>query len=204
MKISESSFHCSVFDYKKFKNSNLPEFVFAGKSNVGKSTLINTLVNKKKLAQISKSPGKTKTLNFYLINKKFYFVDLPGYGYAEVSEELRKKWKTMIENYLKNSKNIKIIFILIDIRRGLDNLDLELINFCNYYNFRIIIIFTKCDKISKSKINEQVKKIIEQLNNDKIKIIPFSSKTKLNKIIILKLIENAINKSNNNNLQEKN
>ncbi|WP_066715392.1 ribosome biogenesis GTP-binding protein YihA/YsxC [Clostridium sp. Marseille-P299] len=156
-----------------------PEFAFAGKSNVGKSSLINALMNRKSYARTSSQPGKTQTINFYNIQDSLYFVDLPGYGYAKVSLELKAKWGKMIERYLKTSKQLKAIFLLIDIRHEPSANDRDMYEWVVYNGFEPIIIATKLDKINRSQKDKQVKIIREGLGAKKeTVIIPFSASSK--------------------------
>ena len=157
----------------------LPEFAFAGKSNVGKSSLINALINRKALARTSSQPGKTQTINFYNIEEQLYFVDLPGYGYAKVSQETKEKWGKMIERYLQKSKQLKLVFLLIDIRHEPSANDKNMYEWIEYNGFEPIIIATKLDKINRSQIAKQVKLLRTGLGLPKeIKLIPFSAETK--------------------------
>ncbi len=159
--------------------NTLPEVAFAGKSNVGKSSLINALMNRKSLARTSAQPGKTQTINFYNINQVMYFVDLPGYGYAKVSEAEKQKWGVMIENYLHTSKQLKAVFLLIDIRHDPSANDKIMYDWMVYQGFEPIIIATKLDKIKRSQIQKNVKAIREGLNvKPGTKIFPFSAETK--------------------------
>lgn len=156
-----------------------PEFAFAGKSNVGKSSLINALMNRKSLARTSSQPGKTQTINFYLINKNMYYVDLPGYGYAKVSVEVKAKWGKMIERYLRNSKALKCVFLLIDIRHEPSANDRMMYDWIVDNGYHPVIIATKLDKINRSQVAKQVKLIRTTLNMEKDgMIIPFSAETK--------------------------
>lgn len=159
--------------------NTLPEFAFAGKSNVGKSSLINGLMNRKSYARTSSQPGKTQTINFYNINEKLYFVDLPGYGYAKVSLELRAKWGKMIERYLKKSNQLKLIFLLVDIRHEPSQNDKDMYDWIVHNGFLPIVIATKLDKINRSQIAKQSKLIRTSLGMPKEGIlIPFSAETK--------------------------
>lgn len=156
-----------------------PEVAFAGKSNVGKSSLINALVNRKSFARTSSAPGKTQTINFYNVNESLYLVDLPGYGYAKVSHEIKEKWGKMIERYLKNSKQLKAIFLLIDIRHEPSQNDRNMYEWIVYQGFRPIIIATKLDKINRSQKDKQIKLIKQSLGVlPETLIIPFSAETK--------------------------
>ena len=156
-----------------------PEIAFCGKSNVGKSSLINALMNRKALARISTQPGKTQTINFYHINEELYFVDLPGYGYAKVSVAVKEKWGRMIEKYLKTSKQLRIIFLLLDIRHEPSENDRSMYEWIVYQGFHPIIIATKLDKIKRSQKEKQMKVIREGLGAvPGTIIIPFSAPTK--------------------------
>ena len=174
----------------KIPDNVLPEVAFAGKSNVGKSSLINALMNRKNLARTSSQPGKTQTINFYNINNALYFVDLPGYGYAKVSLEIKAKWGKMIENYLKKSKQLKLVFLLIDIRHEPSENDRVMYNWVKDMGFAPVIIATKLDKINRSQIQKQVKLIREGLKaSSETVIIPFSAETKQGRDEIYALLD---------------
>lgn len=156
-----------------------PEFAFTGKSNVGKSSLINALMNRKSYARTSSQPGKTQTINFYNINEVLYFVDLPGYGYAKVSQEIKAKWGKMIERYLQSSQQLKRIFLLVDIRHEPSANDKVMYEWIVYNGFEPIIIATKLDKINRSQKDKQIKILREGLGAKKeTVIIPFSASSK--------------------------
>lgn len=160
-------------------DNDKPEIAFAGKSNVGKSSLINALMNRKSLARTSSQPGKTQTINFYNINDELYYVDLPGYGYASVSKEVKAKWGKLIERYLRNSKQLQCVFLLVDIRHAPSTNDVEMYEWILANGFYPIIIATKLDKIKRSQVQKNVKIIKEKLNVEPgIIIIPFSAQTK--------------------------
>ena len=167
-----------------------PEIAFAGKSNVGKSSLINALMNRKSFARTSATPGKTQTINFYNINDEMYFVDLPGYGYAKVSESEKVKWGKMIERYLNNSKQLQAVFLLIDIRHEPSANDKMMYNWIVEMGYNPIIIATKLDKIKRSQIDKHVKMIKQglQLVPGTI-VIPFSAETKQGRDEIWSLVE---------------
>lgn len=166
------------------------EIAFAGKSNVGKSSLINALMNRKSFARTSAQPGKTQTINFYNIDEKLYFVDLPGYGYAKVSMEIRAKWGKLIEKYLINSKKLRIIFLLVDIRHEPSQNDVDMYNWILNYGFNPIIIATKLDKIKRSQIQKNTNIIRKKLNAvENTPIIPFSALTKQGRDEIWEFIE---------------
>lgn len=159
--------------------STLPEIAFAGKSNVGKSSLINGLMNRKSFARTSATPGKTQTINFYNINQELYLVDLPGYGYAKVSEQEKKKWGQMIERYLHQSKQLRAVFLLIDIRHAPSANDKMMYDWILSQGYHPIIIATKLDKLKRSQAQKQIKVVRQGLGLSKDSIlIPFSAVTK--------------------------
>ena len=160
--------------------NNLPQIVFSGKSNVGKSSLINSMLNRKSLARTSNSPGKTQTINFYNIDSKLYFVDLPGYGYARASKEKIKSWSNLIQKYLANSKSICLFLLLIDIRHEPTQNDKQMYDWLKFYDLNMIIIATKSDKIKTSQLNNNLDIIKKKLDTKNI-ILPFSSQTKFNR-----------------------
>ena len=156
-----------------------PEVAFAGKSNVGKSSLINALMNRKSLARTSSQPGKTQTINFYNINDALYYVDLPGYGYAKAPEKTKEKWGKMIEKYLRTSKQLKVVFLLLDIRHEPSQNDRSMYEWIVYQGFHPVIIATKLDKINRSQLQKQIKIIKEGLQVvPGTKILPFSALSK--------------------------
>ncbi|NLJ96576.1 MAG: YihA family ribosome biogenesis GTP-binding protein [Clostridiales bacterium] len=174
----------------KLPENDKPEVAFAGKSNVGKSSLINSLMNRKALARTSSQPGKTQTINYYNINDALYFVDLPGYGYAKTSEAIRRKWGKMVENFLMNSKQLKAIFLLIDIRHEPSMNDKNMYDWIVYHGFLPVIVATKLDKIRRSQIQKHIKMIKDGLGaGPDTKIFPFSSLTKQGKEEILEYID---------------
>ncbi len=173
-----------------FPQNDKPEVAFAGKSNVGKSSLINGLMNRKALARTSSQPGKTQTVNFYNINEELYFVDLPGYGYAKVSVAVKEKWGKMIEKYLRTSEQLKAVFLLVDIRHEPSANDKNMYDWIVYQGFKPIIIATKLDKINRSQRDKQLKIIREGLEVvPGTKILPFSSVTKQGRDEIWECIE---------------
>lgn len=173
-------------------DNQMPEVAFAGKSNVGKSSLINGLLNRKSLARTSQEPGKTQTINFYNVNKELYFVDLPGYGFAKVSKEVQQKWGAMIENYLKSSKQLKAVMLLIDIRHEPSANDRNMYEWIVYNGYKPVIIATKLDKINRSQKDKHIKMIRQGLNvlSDTV-ILPFSAKTKQGREEILDFISSV-------------
>ena len=171
-------------------DNDLPEIAFAGKSNVGKSSLINGLVNRKALARTSSQPGKTQTINFYNVNKELYFVDLPGYGYAKVSEKEKAKWGKMIEGYLHSSQKLCAVFLLIDIRHEPSANDINMYQWILANGYEPIIIATKLDKIKRSQLQKHIKMIRTTLDVvPGTEILPFSAQTKQGRDEILDLIE---------------
>lgn len=174
----------------KLPDNELPEIAFAGKSNVGKSSLINALMNRKSYARISAKPGKTQTINFYNINEAVYLVDLPGYGYAKVSEQEKIQWGQLIERYLHGSKQLKAVFLLIDIRHDPSANDKMMYDWIVAQGYNPIIIATKLDKIKRSQIQKQVKAIKEGLKlQPGTVVIPFSAETKQGREEIWELAE---------------
>ncbi|MDE6608389.1 MAG: ribosome biogenesis GTP-binding protein YihA/YsxC [Lachnospiraceae bacterium] len=166
------------------------EIAFSGKSNVGKSSLINALMNRKSLARTSAQPGKTQTINFYNINEELYFVDLPGYGYAKVSASEKQKWGKMIENYLHKSKMLRAVFLLIDIRHEPSANDKNMYEWILYQGYKPIIIATKLDKINRSQVQKHIKMLKTGLQAEKDTIvIPFSAQTKQGREEIYELID---------------
>lgn len=177
----------------KIPDNRLPEIAFAGKSNVGKSSLINALMNRKSLARTSAQPGKTQTINFYNINSAMYLVDLPGYGYAKVPESERVKWGKMIERYLHASKQLKAVFLLVDIRHKPSANDKTMYEWIVYRGYRPIIIATKLDKLKRSQVQRAVKEVREglKLRSDD-RLIPFSAQTKQGRDEIWQVMDDFI------------
>ena len=179
MKIKSVNLETVIGITSKLPENTLPEFAFAGKSNVGKSSLINAIMNRKSYARTSSQPGKTQTINFYNINKAFYLVDLPGYGYAKVSQETKAKWGKMIEKYLQRSQQLKAVFLLIDIRHDPSANDRDMYEWIVHNGFEPIIIATKSDKISRGQIDKHLKAIRVGLKTRPGTVmIPFSSLNK--------------------------
>ena len=175
----------------KLPDNQLPEIAFAGKSNVGKSSLINALMNRKSYARTSATPRKTQTINFYNINEEMYLVDLPGYGYAKVSEQEKIKWGQLIERYLHGSKQLKAVFLLIDIRHAPSANDKMMYHWIVEMGFHPIIIATKLDKIKRSQIQKQIKIVKQGLElMPGTVVIPFSAETKQGRDEIWELVEN--------------
>lgn len=174
----------------KLPENQLPEVAFAGKSNVGKSSLINGLVNRKSFARTSATPGKTQTINFYNVNEELYLVDLPGYGYAKVSEKEKEQWGHLIERYLNGSEKLKAVFLLIDIRHDPSANDKMMYDWIVHQGYQPIIIATKLDKLKRSQVAKHVKMVRQGMNLlPGTTVIPFSSVTKQGKDEIWDLIE---------------
>ena len=198
MKITSVDFITSAVRRSQYPTDEKPEFLLVGRSNVGKSSFINTLVYRKSVARISFIPGKTQTLNFYLINKSFYLVDVPGYGFAKVSKKLKNKFGIIIEDYLKERDNLKQVFMLVDFRHKPTEDDVLMYNYLKYYNIPVTIIATKTDKVSRNSYDKNIKIIKETLNLiDTDDLILFSVISKTGKIDvhdkILKIIDNGTN-----------
>jgi GTP-binding protein len=189
IKIKESIFVKSVAHIKDRPLPFRSEFAFAGRSNVGKSSLINSILNRKSLAKISRSPGKTKNVNYFLINQKFYLVDLPGYGYAKVSGSEQKRWQKLIENYVTNNKWLRLIFVLVDSKIGAKETDHQLFEWLQYNNVNFQIVLTKSDKINKNIQNNRKEELRSLLYGQaKFEPILFSAKSKKGKEDVLNSI----------------
>jgi len=174
-KIKSAEFVSSVYNISNIPVKKFPEFAFAGRSNVGKSSLINNLLNRKKLAKTSSTPGKTRAINFFEINSAFYFVDLPGYGFAKVPESEKNKWKELVESYFNATGYLKLVVILIDSRIGITTNDKTLIEWIEYLSFPYIIVLTKSDKISNNKLANCKTKVKKEISKDGISIIKYST-----------------------------
>ncbi len=179
----------------QYPEDNKNEFLLLGRSNVGKSSFINTLIERKNFARTSSKPGKTQTLNFYLVNDNFYLVDVPGYGFANVSKDTQKKFGIMIEDYLRTRENLKCVFLLVDYRHKPTEDDILMYNFLKYYNLNVIVVATKYDKITKNNRLKQDKLIKETLKlNENDLFVPFSTITKKGRNEVLEIIENYLDK----------
>ena len=182
----------------KLPRNEYPEVAFAGKSNVGKSSLINALMNRKNLARTSSQPGKTQTINYYNINNQIYFVDLPGYGYAKTSESVRVKWGKMIENYLHKSGQLKLVFLLVDIRHEPSENDRIMYHWVCESGYRPVVIATKLDKINRSQIPKQLKLIRSTLGAESdTLILPFSAQTKQGRDEIYEILDQILEGNEN-------
>ncbi len=177
----------------QYPEEKYPEFLLVGRSNVGKSSFINTLINRKNYARTSSKPGKTQTLNFYLINNNFYLIDVPGYGYAQVDKVTNKKMGLMIEEYLKTRKSLKHVFLLVDYRHKPSEDDILMYHFLEYYNLKITVVATKYDKVTKNNRMKQDKLIKETFNlKEEESFIPFSTITKKGREEIYQILDSYL------------
>lgn len=193
MKITKSSFVTSVANANKVVVDEKKQVAFVGRSNVGKSSLINMLVNNSKLCKTSQTPGRTRLINYFLINDAFYFVDLPGYGFAQASKKDVFGWQGLIEPYLKNNAMLKCVCVLVDIRHNPTEQDKQMINYLFYYQIPFIIVATKCDKLSKTKVKPALNKIAGELKVGVKNIYGISSQTSFGKDELLNKIEQFLN-----------
>lgn len=175
MQIKQAEFIISAAAKKQFPNDGRPEIAFVGRSNVGKSTIINTITNRRKLVKVSSTPGKTRLVNFFMINNEFYFVDLPGYGYAKVSKSQLENWAKTIENYLVGRKQLIKVVLLVDSRHKPSKDDIQMYNWIKYYNYECMVIATKSDKITKNEKFKNTKLIRETLQMDENENLYFFS-----------------------------
>lgn len=193
MKINSVNLNICAVRRSQYPTDEKPEFLLVGRSNVGKSSFINTIINRKNFARTSATPGKTQTINFYLVNEQFYLVDAPGYGYAKVNKAKQKKFGLMMEDYLTNRKNLKQVFMLVDFRHRLTNDDIMMYNFLKYYKLPVTIVATKVDKIPITKQQQQRNIILQDLDlviGDEF--VTFSNITKIGKDEIHQKIERII------------
>lgn len=193
MNVNQAEFIISAVSPSQYPQDNLPEIALAGRSNVGKSSFINALINRKNLARTSSKPGKTQTLNFYLIEKMFYFVDVPGYGYAKVSKAEKAKWGPMLETYFTQRENLQAAIVVVDGRHAPSKEDKQMYDFLKYYEIPAIIVATKMDKIPRGKWNKQEAMVKKSLNFQKgDDFLLFSSETKEGKEKAWSLIEEFV------------
>lgn len=193
MKITSSEFIISAMRRSQYPTDNLPEFMLVGRSNVGKSSFINTITNNKKMARVSNTPGKTRNLNFYLLNKSFYFVDVPGYGYASVSKKEHRKFGLMIEEYLEKRPNLVRTYMLVDLRHKPSDDDVLMYKYLKYFKLPVTIVATKADKISSNKREKAKTLVLKTLELEKgDTFIVLSNVTKEGKDKILNEIESLI------------
>ena len=193
MKIESADLKSMAVRMSQYPDDHKPEFLLVGRSNVGKSSFINTVLNRKNIARTSATPGKTQTLNFYIVNDKFYLVDVPGYGYAAVDRDTQKKFGMMIEEYLINRENLKRVFLLIHYRHKPSEDDLKMFNFMKYYDLDVTIVATKLDKVKQSDRAKNDKAISEMFKlGENDNVVLFSSVTKNGKDEIQNIIEKSL------------
>lgn len=193
MEVNNISLASVAVNSSQYPTDNMPEIAFVGKSNVGKSSLINTLVNRKCIARTSSQPGKTRTINFYNVENKIYFVDLPGYGYAKVSKSEQQKWSKMIENYLKQREQLKFIIMLVDIRHEASANDKMMYDWFEHYGFEVCAVATKSDKVARSQIQKQLSILRKSIGlKSEESIIPFSNLKKQGKDELWSIIESKL------------
>ncbi len=192
MHIKSAEFITSAVKPSQYPSGELPEIAFAGRSNVGKSSLINTLLNRKRLVKTSSTPGRTQLINFFNINDKFGFVDIPGYGYAKVPASVKKKWGPMIETYILKRETLKGVVVILDIRRKPGPEDISMIDWLMHHHISTILVQTKADKLSKGKQSKQKKIIADTLSMNQEDLILFSAKSRLGKEKVWRAIEKLI------------
>ena len=203
MKINKSELEAIAVKPRQYPPENLPEIAFAGRSNVGKSSLLNNLTGRKKLAHVSGNPGKTRTINFYKINDKFRIVDLPGYGYAKLSKSMTEGWAEMMEAYLSGRKNLRKVIQLVDIRHEPSKLDIQMYDYLRYYGLDGIVVATKADKISSNQKQKSLNIIRKTLNMNKDDvIIPISSLKKTGTENLIKEIELILSSKPDSKMEE--
>ncbi len=192
MIVKSAEFITSVANPQDLDKFDKPEFAFVGRSNVGKSSLINSLVNQKKLAKASSTPGRTRLINIFEINRAFYFIDLPGYGFAQASKQEQASWQNLIGSYFENTTNLKRVFVLVDIRHEPSEKDKQMLKYLYVYNLPFNIIATKADKISRGQINKYVSQIASSLGVGINDIIVTSNVSKIGNDKIYEIIESQL------------
>ena len=192
MIIKSAEFVTSAVKPSQYPPAVLPEIAFAGRSNVGKSSLINTLVNRKRLVKTSSTPGRTQLINFFNINEKFSFVDIPGYGYAKVPASVKKKWGPMIETYITTRKTLKGVVLIMDLRRTPGPEEMNMLDWLNHYGIPSVPVLTKSDKLSKTRQQKQLKEISNTLSADKDNFILFSAKSRQGKDEVWDVVKKLI------------
>ncbi|MBU2027639.1 MAG: ribosome biogenesis GTP-binding protein YihA/YsxC, partial [Proteobacteria bacterium] len=182
MRVLSAEFVLSATAPAHYPPAALPEIAFAGRSNVGKSSLINTLVNRKGLARTSNTPGRTQEINFFAVNNRFAFIDLPGYGYAKVPEAIRRRWGPMIETYLSERRTLRLVILILDIRRDPSEEDRQMIGWLQFYRLLFLIVLTKTDKVSRNQLVQRQRRIGEDLGlSPATPVVSFSAKTGVGK-----------------------
>lgn len=197
MKVKDAVFVKSAKSPDQYPQKGLPEVAFAGRSNVGKSSLINALVRRRGLAKTSSTPGKTRLLNFFVVNSALSLVDLPGYGFARVPEKMRGQWEPMVEAYLRGRNELKLVVVLVDARRDPSDQDLQLITWLCHYRISFVVVITKIDKVSKSRRAAQIRRIDGSLGGHGTTVIPFSATSGEGKEAVWQAISKAVIRSEN-------
>jgi GTP-binding protein len=193
MRILSAEFVLSAKEPRHYPADVIPEVAFAGRSNVGKSSLINTLLNRKRLARTSTTPGRTQEINFFRVNERFFLVDLPGYGYAKVPEAIRRQWGPMVEDYLRDRPTLRLVVVILDVRREPNVEDIQLMGWLQFYAIRYVVVLTKIDKLSRNELSKRMRIITDKLEfPQKPAIFPFSALTGMGKEPILKEVEKSI------------
>jgi GTP-binding protein len=193
MKVLSAEFVLSAKAPAHYPPAVLPEIAFAGRSNVGKSSLINTLLNRKKLARTSNTPGRTQEINFFRVNDRFAFIDLPGYGYAKVPESIRKQWGPMVEAYLRERDTLRLVVLILDVRRDPSEEDLQLIHWLPFYQIPFLIVLTKTDKVSNNEFADRRRRIVEKIDfPPETPLVAFSAKTGAGKESLWREIRKAV------------
>ena len=193
MKIRSAEFVLSATEPVHYPPAVLPEIAFAGRSNVGKSSLINALMNRKKLARTSNSPGRTQEINFFCVNGRLTFVDLPGYGYAKVPETLRKQWGPMVETYLRGRQTLRLVVLILDVRREPSAEDRQLMDWLQFYRLPRLVVLTKIDKVSRNVLADRSRRITEKIDTPPAEpLIPFSVKTGAGRELLWRKILEAV------------
>ncbi len=192
MNVKSAAFVTSAVKPSQYPSPSLPEIAFAGRSNVGKSSLINTLLGRKKLVKTSSTPGRTQMINFFLINESIFFADLPGYGYAKVPVAVKKKWGPMVETYLQIRDGLRAVVVILDIRRLPNQADHDLLMWLAHYNIPRIVVLTKADKLKKGKQVLQRSRIAEELSVEPSSLIPFSASKGTGKQLLWKAVETML------------
>jgi len=188
MRIRNVELYKTVFNPEDLPQTPFKEVAFVGRSNVGKSSLLNTLANNFKLAKVSSQPGKTRSINFYLVDKKFFLVDLPGYGFAKVPLKEQLRWRELIEGYLKERDNLKGVFLLVDSKVGPTEKDLQMKEWLAFYSIPYVVVATKVDRLRSSQRRGLEDRIRKSLDSPQVEVIPFSSKTREGRDRVLKII----------------